>query len=118
MKDPLLLERYAAAGARRIVDSGGKLEAVVLTQADREWAQRVIAADADPLAPANQVVAAYRRLWLVIVADGEVVVALPNAMLKHAGASGKGKAKARTSEQARSAVMKRWAKKEKNNPLT
>lgn len=34
-------------------------------------------------------------------------------LASRAGRAGKGKAKARTSEQARAAVLKRWAKKKK-----
>ena len=38
MIDKILLQRYADVGSRRIVGSGCKLEAVLLTATEKEWA--------------------------------------------------------------------------------
>ena len=78
MIDKILLQRYAEAGARRIVGSGSKLEAVSLTAAEKQWALNGKSVDRQQLLDnASEIVPAYRRFWVVTIVDGVVFVAKP-----------------------------------------
>ena len=78
MIDKILLQRYAEAGARRIVGSGCKLEAVSLTATEKQWALNGQSVDRQQLLDnASEIVPAYRRFWVVTIVDGVVFVAKP-----------------------------------------
>ena len=77
MIDKILLQRYAEAGARRIVGSGCKLEAVSLTATEEQWALKGQSVDRQQLDNVSEIVPAYRRFWVVTIVDGVVFVAKP-----------------------------------------
>jgi hypothetical protein len=77
MDNAFTLSRYAEAGGRRIVASGGKITSVVLTEVDKEWAERDRYVDQQfPPANTNEIVTAFRRWWRVVITDGEVYVTM------------------------------------------
>ena len=80
MIDKILLQRYAEAGARRIVDSGCKLEAVsltaVLTAVEKEWALDGQSVERQ-LENASEIVQGHRSFWVVTIVDGVVFVSKP-----------------------------------------
>ena len=61
MIDKILLRRYAEAGARRIVSSGYKLEAVSLSASEKQWALNGQSIDRQQLDNVCEIVPAYRR---------------------------------------------------------
>jgi hypothetical protein len=76
MIDKILLQRYAEAGARRIVDSGCKLEAVSLTAVEKEWALDGQSVERQ-LENASEIVQGHRSFWVVTIVDGVVFVSKP-----------------------------------------
>lgn len=77
MIDTMLLERYAEAGGRRIVASGGKLKTVTLTAADKTWAEGNRSIETQlPLPNTCEVVNAFRRFWRVKIVDGDISVTM------------------------------------------
>ena len=76
MIDKILLQRYAEAGARRIVDSGCKLEAVSLTATEEQWALNGQSVERQ-LENASEIVQGHRSFWVVTIVDGVVFVSKP-----------------------------------------
>ena len=77
MIDKILLQRYADVGSRRIVGSGCKLEAVLLTATEKEWALNGQSVERLQSENASEIVRTNRGFWLVTIADGVVLVAKP-----------------------------------------
>ena len=77
MIDKILLQRYADVGSRRIVGSECKLEAVLLTATEKEWALNGQSVERQQLENASEIVRTNRGFWLVTIADGVVLVARP-----------------------------------------
>ena len=77
MIDKILLQRYADLGSRRIVGSGCKLEAVLLTATEKEWALNGQSVERQQSENASEIVRTNRGFWLVTIADGVVLVARP-----------------------------------------
>jgi hypothetical protein len=77
MIDKILLQRYADVESRRIVGSGCKLEAVLLTATEKEWALNGQSVERQQSENASEIVRTNRGFWLVTIADGVVLVARP-----------------------------------------
>ena len=77
MIDKILLQRYADLGSRRIVGSGCKLEAVLLTATEKEWALNGQSVERQQSENASEIVRTNRGFWLVTIADSVVLVARP-----------------------------------------
>ncbi len=66
-----LMQRYAEAGGRRIVASGGKVQKVTLSKKELAWAERE---GGIPVGDTSEVIGAFNRFWHVTVEGDTVTV--------------------------------------------